>query len=248
MARESLERLKARKQPRQARAKATVDAIFEATIQILLSDGLSRLTTTRVAKRAGVSVGTMYQYYPQKQALLFALLQRHLEAVSDALSEACARCCGLSLETVSDTLVEAYLDAKTQDLDAARALYAVAAEMDTDDLIGTIARRNQKAVLDALKNTENVTFDTPEEVAFTLRATLAGTIRAVLERGATRQELAAIRRELPILCRAYLYTRANSAVGTKFWSGAGQSLDVVEGHSDPRSGISKQAPKPSAWR
>jgi len=209
MARESLEDLKARKQPRQARAKATVDAIFEATIQVLLSDGLSSLTTTRVAERAGVSVGTMYQYFPRKQALLFALLERHLKAVADALSTACAQCHGLSLEAVSDTLVEAYLDAKTKDLDAARALYAVAADIDTDDLIGTIARRNQMAVRDALKSAEDVTFDAPDELAFTLRATLAGTTRAVLERGATRQELAALRRELPILCRAYLSARAN---------------------------------------
>ncbi|VFU08466.1 TetR/AcrR family transcriptional regulator [Methylocella tundrae] len=208
MARESLEQIKARKQPRQARAKATVDAIFEATIQVLLSDGLSRLTTTRVAERAGVSVGTMYQYFPQKQALLFALLARHIEAVADGVATARARCHGLSLETISDGLVEAYLDAKTKNLDAARALYAVAAEIDTDDLLGTVARRNQNAVCDVLKSAEDVTFDAPDEVAFTLRATLAGTTRAVLERGATRQELAAMRRELPILCRAYLCARA----------------------------------------
>ncbi|ABE33346.1 bacterial regulatory s, tetR family protein [Paraburkholderia xenovorans LB400] len=66
--------LNARKQPQQARSQATVDAIFDATIQVLLADGLQRLTTIRVAERAGVSVGTLYQYFPQKQALLFAVL------------------------------------------------------------------------------------------------------------------------------------------------------------------------------
>jgi hypothetical protein len=59
--------LKPRKTPRQARAEATLDAIFEATIQVLLAVGERRLTTTRVAERAGVSVGTMYQYFPHKQ-------------------------------------------------------------------------------------------------------------------------------------------------------------------------------------
>ncbi len=58
--------------PRQARSQATVDAIFEATIQVLLKDGLPRLTTIRVAERAGASVGTLYQYYSHKEALLFA--------------------------------------------------------------------------------------------------------------------------------------------------------------------------------
>jgi AcrR family transcriptional regulator len=54
-----------------------VEAISEATIQVLLSHGADRLTTTRVAERAGVSVGTLYQYYPKKQSLLFAVLVNH---------------------------------------------------------------------------------------------------------------------------------------------------------------------------
>ena len=57
-----------RKTPIQARSTVTVEAIFEATIQVLLSRGADRLTTTRVAERAGVSVGTLYQYYPNKQS------------------------------------------------------------------------------------------------------------------------------------------------------------------------------------
>ena len=69
------EALKPRKTPVQARSEATVDAIFKATIQVLLSDGERRLTTTRVAERAGVSVGTMYQYFPHKQALLYAVVR-----------------------------------------------------------------------------------------------------------------------------------------------------------------------------
>src|SRR5215813_6624914 len=55
-----------RKTPIQARSAVTVEAISEATIQVLLSHG-ERLTTTRIAERAGVSVETLYQYYPNKQ-------------------------------------------------------------------------------------------------------------------------------------------------------------------------------------
>jgi AcrR family transcriptional regulator len=69
-----------RKTPIQARSAATVEAIVEATIQVLLAVGLDRLTTTRVAERAGVSVGTLYQYYPNKQSLLFALLKNHTDS------------------------------------------------------------------------------------------------------------------------------------------------------------------------
>ena len=60
--------LEPRKTPVQARSTVTVEAISEATIQVLLRHGAERLTTTRVAQRAGVSVGTLYQYYPNKQS------------------------------------------------------------------------------------------------------------------------------------------------------------------------------------
>ena len=55
---------KPRKQPVQARSEATVSALCQASIQVLLAVGYRRLTTTRVAERAGVSVGTLYQYFP----------------------------------------------------------------------------------------------------------------------------------------------------------------------------------------
>lgn len=65
-----------RKLPRQARAKATVDAIVEATAQVLLEDGYDHFTTARAAERAGVSVGSLYQYFPNKAALASAVIDR----------------------------------------------------------------------------------------------------------------------------------------------------------------------------
>src|SRR4029077_20540269 len=81
--------LEPRKSPVQARSAASVEAILEATIQVLLDAGKERLTTTRVALRAGVSVGTLYQYFPNKSALLQAALKRHLDEVSVAIELAC---------------------------------------------------------------------------------------------------------------------------------------------------------------
>src|SRR5258707_3654055 len=79
-----------RKTPVQARATVTVGAICEATIQVLLSHGADRLTTTRVADRAGVSVGTLYQYYPNNRSLLFTVFEDHMDKVSQAVKDACA--------------------------------------------------------------------------------------------------------------------------------------------------------------
>ena len=88
---DTLSAFEPRKTPVQTRAAVTVEAISEATIQVLLSHGGDRLTTTRVAERAGVSVGTLYQYYPNKKSLLFAVLEDHLEKVTVAVETACER-------------------------------------------------------------------------------------------------------------------------------------------------------------
>ena len=63
-----------RKTPRQGRAWQTVQTIFQATAQILVSEGATKLTTNRVAERAGFSIGTLYQYFPSMEAILLAMI------------------------------------------------------------------------------------------------------------------------------------------------------------------------------
>lgn len=126
--------LEPRKTPVQARSAATVAVIAEATVQILLSHGTDRLTTTKVAERAGVSVGTLYQYFPNKQSLLFAVLEHHLDKVSAAVEAACARACHLPLAAMVQDVVEAFVDAKMQRPDISTALYRIVA-----DIGGTVA-------------------------------------------------------------------------------------------------------------
>jgi AcrR family transcriptional regulator len=78
--------LEPRKQPRQARAVATVSAVLEGAAQVLESEGFEKMTTTRVAERAGTSVGTLYQYFPSKEALLVAVVEARMAATDRALS------------------------------------------------------------------------------------------------------------------------------------------------------------------
>jgi len=87
-----------------------VEAIFEATIQVLLRHGAEQFTTTRVAERAGVSVGTLYQCYPNKQSLLFAVLERHLNLVIRAVEGACRENHHRPLETMVAAVVHAGAD------------------------------------------------------------------------------------------------------------------------------------------
>ena len=83
--RPSKKTVKARKVPGQARSQETVTVILEASARILESDGLHGFNTNAIAARAGVSIGSLYQYFPNKDAILLALIGRFEEALHDAV-------------------------------------------------------------------------------------------------------------------------------------------------------------------
>jgi len=76
-----------RKLPRQARAKATVDAILTAAAQVLVSRGYEEATTARIAEQAGVSIGSLYQYFSNKESLIAALIEQHADALVASLRD-----------------------------------------------------------------------------------------------------------------------------------------------------------------
>jgi AcrR family transcriptional regulator len=82
--------LHSRKQPKQARSRQLVADIVEGAARVFDREGLSA-TTNRVAEEAGVSVGSLYQYFPNKQALLHALAERHVDSASRLLEQAAAQ-------------------------------------------------------------------------------------------------------------------------------------------------------------
>ena len=79
------QRLTPRKLPKQARSEATVEAVLEAAAQVFECYGYAAGTTNRIAERAGVSIGSVYQYFPNKDAILVALVHRHLAEGTAAL-------------------------------------------------------------------------------------------------------------------------------------------------------------------
>lgn len=74
-----------RKSPRQERSRATVDSIVEATARVLIRDGYDALSTNRVARESGVSVGSLYQYFPGKEALVAAVMERHAARMQEGI-------------------------------------------------------------------------------------------------------------------------------------------------------------------
>lgn len=75
-----------RRNPRQERARATVEAVLEAAAQVLEAKGLKGATTNAIAERAGVSVGSLYQYFPDKGSLVLALYERHVTQLEKAMA------------------------------------------------------------------------------------------------------------------------------------------------------------------
>jgi AcrR family transcriptional regulator len=100
-----------RRRPRQARAQATVEAILKATSNVLVEEGYDRASTNRVAHAAGVSIGSLYQYFPSKEALVAALVDEHLGKMNALLAEALQQVTGADLESDARSLVNGLIAA-----------------------------------------------------------------------------------------------------------------------------------------
>jgi AcrR family transcriptional regulator len=196
--------LNARKKPRQARAKVTLDAIFEATIQVLVTDGPRRLTTTRVAQRAGVSVGTMYQYFPHKQALFYAVNEHYLDALAEKLENVCKAQHGALIDQMVQALVSTYWNAKTERPEVTRALYQSVVELDNQPLIEAFSHRIDEATAAMFASASNAVFADRPTVILTLLTTVFGTVRSVFERNLAASESNAVLGQLILMCIVYL--------------------------------------------
>lgn len=104
-----------RRRPRQRRARQTVEAILDAVIRVLKREGFNAVTTNRIAEVAGVSIGSVYQYFPDKRAIFIELHQRHLEQIDRLVEITLVQHARSSLEELMRALVDAMVDAHKQD-------------------------------------------------------------------------------------------------------------------------------------
>jgi AcrR family transcriptional regulator len=193
-----------RKTPIQPRAAVTVGAISEATIQVLLKQGVNRLTTTRVAERAGVSVGTLYQYYPNKQSLLFAVLADHLDHVAAAVEAACEQARHKPLGDMIRIVVEAFVDTKMERIDVSHALYQIAADVGGPALVKRLGQRSRKALEAMLQTASDITSPPDKFAVEMMFAAMTGATRYVLEAGSSPAMIRSLRQHLVVLCQSYM--------------------------------------------
>jgi AcrR family transcriptional regulator len=104
-----------RKSAKQARSRATIDALLTATARVLIKEGFDRASTNRIAEAAGVSVGSLYQYFPSKEALVAALVHRHTTEMSAVVEGEFLRLATEPIHVAAPRLVRLMLDAHAVD-------------------------------------------------------------------------------------------------------------------------------------
>ncbi|HEY1690827.1 MAG TPA: TetR/AcrR family transcriptional regulator [Polyangiaceae bacterium] len=104
-----------RKKPRQQRSQATVDCILDATARVLCTTGYDRASTNRIALAAGVSVGSLYQYFPSKEALVAGLVERHTGQMTSLVKGKLAEVASAPVDVAVRTMIDAMFAAHAVD-------------------------------------------------------------------------------------------------------------------------------------
>ena len=193
--------LNPRKTPIQVRSQASVNAILQATVQVLRKEGLAKLTTKKIAARAGVSIGTLYQYFPNKNALLHLLLRQQLASFELHFGDACMEVRGRKLAEMAEVLASAFVKSKFGDADTSIALYAAAGSCDG---CRRMRMRTAKVLAGTISSASDRTVADPPRVARMLFSAMAGISRDIVAAGLNRGTMSEMEQELAQLLRAYL--------------------------------------------
>ncbi len=197
--------LSPRKAPRQSRSQATVTAILDATARILVERGLAATTTNAVAERAGVSVGSLYQYFPNKEALVSALHSRHGQQMMAVIQRALTQAMDATLDDALGGLIAATVEAHRVDADLHRVLEQQVGDMDLlehhDEYVGLMGER---IVAMLSRHRSQITAPDLKLAAFMLINAAHGLIHAVVLQRPRGVSLKLATQEIVRMMKAYL--------------------------------------------
>lgn len=123
-----------RKRPRQRRSQETVEVLLEATTRVLKEEGYDRASTNRIARVAGVSVGSLYQYFPNKEALVMEVIKRHAESQVALLSRMAVELADAPMAVAVRTYITAMIEAHMVDPELHRVLVQQAMHLGLEHL------------------------------------------------------------------------------------------------------------------
>lgn len=188
---------KTRRTPRQGRAEATVAAIFDATFQLLEAEGLDSLTTNRIAQRAGVSIGTLYQYFSGKSAILAAMAQGRAEAARGRIAETLISAPQLgSVRPIVQALMTTFEGTPETRKVLLDALFGAGGD--------AVMLHHHQAFLAAIAGRAELQLDLSPESLFVLTHAVAGLLRAAAAEPDLSLSPAVLEDELVLLMESYL--------------------------------------------
>jgi len=197
--------LSPRKSPRQARSQATVEAILDATARVLVEHGYAAASTNLVAERAGVSVGSLYQYFPNKDALITALHRRHLSRMDRAFSDAVESTAEMGFEAALGTVIEGLVESHRVEAGLHQVLETQLAHHEDLD-----ARREAEAVISErilqllMRYRDEIHVDQPRLAVYMLKHSVHALVHAVVDERPSGVSIKAATAEITRLARAYL--------------------------------------------
>lgn len=198
------QQFKPRKQPVQGRSEATVAALFEASIQVLLAVGYRKLTTTRVAERAGVSVGTLYQYFPNRQALITSVIERYLEEISSSVQRDCQALAGGSRDEIAGGLVDALISAKWRHIEVSRAMQEPLVDVGGVLLVRAATKKGAGLVSALLANCRDADFEQTEALGLFILTACSSLLQTAIANSEGSADARELRVNMYAMVRGYL--------------------------------------------
>jgi AcrR family transcriptional regulator len=181
-----------------------VSALFEASIQVLLAVGYRKLTTTRVAERAGVSVGTLYQYFPNRQALIISVIERYLEDIVSSIERCCRDLDGRPLDELATGLVDAFIVAKWRRIEVSRAMHEPLSDVRGAELVRAAATRAAGSVAIILRSCSDASFRDENLLALLIVMACSSLLQAAIADQPSPLEKEALRAHMRAMVLGYL--------------------------------------------
>jgi AcrR family transcriptional regulator len=197
-----------RKSPNQARAKATVAAILDATARILANDGFEAVNTNRVAEVAGVSVGSLYQYFPNKGSLVGAVAVRHTETMAAIIASGVRTAADDDLPELLRALIRSTMQAHAANPKLRRAIIEELPRIGRPARMAELKRGIHQSVVALLTaHRSRIKVNDIPMAAFVIINTVEH-LTYLAQTGQGVRDLARLERELNDLILAYLVGRA----------------------------------------
>lgn len=175
---------KPRKLPKQGRSREMVEIILTATARVLVREGYDSATTNRISEVAGVSVGSLYQYFPNKESLLATLAERHLEDMEAIFDKKFETIAGLDPQSAVQSLVEAAVQAHAVAPELHKALVEQVPQIGRFQKIREVENKIEEGLYEYLKNNQEklATGDARLAAFLIFRTVESATHAAVLDR------------------------------------------------------------------